>query len=141
MIERGGLVSLRVLPNVQQKTIEPIIASQVEKGAIFYTDEYNIYNNIQSLGYTHKTVNHGQGEYGRNEDGDGFYEIHCNTQEGVWQSAAAVINEVLAKDSQRSQPRKITILCRLFRRSRPCDGFITSEREAKRLYTKRFAYF
>ena len=83
MIERGGLVSLRVLPNVQQKTIEPIITSQVEKGAIFYTDEYNIYNNIQSLGYTHKTVNHGQGEYGRNEDGDGFYEVHCNPQEGV----------------------------------------------------------
>ncbi|MDZ7936179.1 MAG: IS1595 family transposase [Emticicia sp.] len=84
MIERGGLVSLRVLPNVQQKTIEPIIESQIEKGTVFYTDEYNIYNNVASLGYTHKTVNHGEGEYARDEDGDGFYEVHCNTQEGVW---------------------------------------------------------
>ena len=84
MIQRNGLVSLKVLPNVQQKTIEPIIENQVEKGTIFYTDEYNIYNNIQSLGYTHKTVNHGEGEYARDEDGDGFYEVHCNTQEGVW---------------------------------------------------------
>ena len=88
MIERGGLVSLRVLPNVQQKTIEPIITSQVEKADVFYTDECNraafrIYNNIQSLEYTHKTVNHGGGEYARDEDGDGFYEVHCNIQEGI----------------------------------------------------------
>lgn len=25
-----------------------------------------------------------KGEYARDEDGDGFYEIHVNTMEGVW---------------------------------------------------------
>ena len=29
-------------------------------------------------------VNHGQGEYARDEDGDGFCEVHVNTMEGFW---------------------------------------------------------
>ena len=56
----------------------------VRERATFYTDEYNIYNKVASWGYTHKVVNHGQGEYARDEDGDGFHEVHYNTQEGVW---------------------------------------------------------
>ncbi|NYZ67643.1 hypothetical protein H0A36_16645, partial [Endozoicomonas sp. SM1973] len=27
---------------------------------------------------------HGKGEYARDEDGDGFYEVHVNTIEGYW---------------------------------------------------------
>lgn len=84
MVERGGLVCLRVLPNVKQQTIKPLIKSCVSQGATFYTDEYNIYNKLEGWGYTHKVVNHGQGEYARDEDGDGFYEVHCNTLEGIW---------------------------------------------------------
>ena len=29
-------------------------------------------------------VNHGRGEYARDEDGDGFHEVHVNTMEGCW---------------------------------------------------------
>src|SRR5215213_9816452 len=36
------------------------------------------------LGYRHKTVCHSRGEYARDEDGDGFCEVHVNTMEGVW---------------------------------------------------------
>ena len=32
----------------------------------------------------HKSVNHGRGEYARDEDGDGFCEVHVNTMEGFW---------------------------------------------------------
>lgn len=84
LVERGGLVCLRVLPNVKQNTIKPVLNSCVTEGAIFYTDEYNIYNKVESWGYVHKVVNHGQGEYAQDEDGDGFCEVHCNTQEGIW---------------------------------------------------------
>ena len=35
-------------------------------------------------GYRHKTVCHARGEYARDEDGDGFCEIHVNTMEGTW---------------------------------------------------------
>ena len=84
IVERGGCVSLQVLPNIQQVTIKPVIEAVVTQGATFYTDEYNIYNKVTDWGYTHKTVNHGAGEYARDGDGDGKYEVHCNTQEGVW---------------------------------------------------------
>ena len=32
----------------------------------------------------HKSVNHGRGEYARDEDGDGLCEGHVNTMEGFW---------------------------------------------------------
>ena len=34
--------------------------------------------------YCHKTVCHSKGEYARDEDGDGFCEVHSNTMEGFW---------------------------------------------------------
>ena len=83
-VERGGLVRLQVVHDVKQSTLEPIMKSCIQAGTLIYTDEYNIYNKLTHWGYEHKTVNHGLGEYARDEDGDGFCEVHCNTQEGVW---------------------------------------------------------
>jgi transposase len=83
-VQRRGLIRLQVLDNVQQKTLEPIMKTSIVAGTLIYTDEYNIYNKVAQWGYAHKTVNHGAGEYARDEDGDGFYEVHCNTQEGIW---------------------------------------------------------
>lgn len=83
MIQRGGMVIIRILDNVQRKTIEPIIRRHVSAGSKVYTDEYNIYNWLSGH-YEHKTVNHSQGEYARDEDGDGKFEVHVNTMEGVW---------------------------------------------------------
>jgi transposase len=36
------------------------------------------------MGDQHKTVCHGNYEYARDEDGDGFHEVHVNTMEGFW---------------------------------------------------------
>lgn len=71
-----------MLPNVQIKTIEPFIRSHVEVGAVFNTDEYSIYDQVNEWGYHHKTVCHPDGEYARDEDGDGFHEVYVNTIEG-----------------------------------------------------------
>ena len=84
MIQRGGRVVIRMLPNVQQRTIEPIITRFVTPGSLINTDEYDIYARLPAWGYQHKTVCHGQGEYARDEDGDGRHEVHVNTMEGVW---------------------------------------------------------
>jgi len=84
MIQRSGEVSIKMLPNVQQTTIAPLIKSTIAAGTMVYTDEYNIYNRLSQWGYQHKTVNHSQGEYARDEDGDGFHEVHVNTMEGFW---------------------------------------------------------
>ena len=63
MIERGGQVIIRMLENVQQKTIKPIITKLVEKGSQLYTDEYAIYDRLEAWGYLHKRVNHSAKEY------------------------------------------------------------------------------
>lgn len=84
LIQRNGEVVIKMLANVQQKTIKPIIEKVVASGSQVFTDEYNIYNRLAEWGYQHKTINHSQGEYARDEDGDGFHEVHTNTIEGFW---------------------------------------------------------
>ncbi len=84
MIQRGGEVVVQMLSNVKQATIAPVIQKMLSPGTLIYTDEYSIYARLTEWGYGHKTVNHGQGEYARDDDGDGFYEVHVNTMEGFW---------------------------------------------------------
>ena len=84
MLQRGGEVVIRMLENVQQTTIAPLIRAMIRPGTQVYTDEYDIYARLREWGYSHSTVCHGQGEYARDEDGDGFHEVHVNTIEGFW---------------------------------------------------------
>ena len=84
MIQRSGEVVIRMLANVQQPTIQPLIRQTIQPGTLIYTDEYAIYNQLEAWGYAHKTVNHAQAEFARDEDGDGFCEVHVNTLEGFW---------------------------------------------------------
>lgn len=84
MIQRGGEVVIQMLENVKQQTIFPLIQATIASGTMVYTDEYDIYNRLQEWGYEHKTVCHSKGEYARDEDGDGFHEVHVNTMEGFW---------------------------------------------------------
>jgi transposase len=74
LVQRGGLVKLTVVPNVKQKTITKFFT--------IHTEEYNIYAKLEEWDYYHKTVNHSLGQYAK--DGDGIYEVHCNTQECIW---------------------------------------------------------
>jgi transposase-like protein len=84
IIQRNGNLIIKMFPNVQQVTIKPFITENIEKETLIYTDEYNIYSRLLEWGYEHKTVCHSKGEYARDEDGDGFHEVHTNTIEGVW---------------------------------------------------------
>ena len=84
MIQRGGEVVLQMLANVKQATIAPLVKSTVTPGTLIFTDEYKIYARLITWEYQHKSVCHAQGEYARDEDGDGFHEVHVNTMEGFW---------------------------------------------------------
>lgn len=84
MIERGGNLAMVVLPNVQQATIKPHIQAHIEVGSETFTDEYTIYDRLPAWGYQRRSVCHSNGEFARDEDGDGFCEVHVNTIEGVW---------------------------------------------------------
>ncbi len=84
MIARGGQVVIKLLANVKQKTIEPFMKDTIDPEALIYTDEYGIYARLCAWGYDHKSVNHGRGEFARDEDGDGFCAVHVHTIEGFW---------------------------------------------------------
>ena len=84
MLQRGGQVVITLLANVQQKTIEPFIKDTIDPGTRVYTDAYSIYARLWAWGYDHKSVNHGRGEFARDDDGDGVCEVHVHTMEGFW---------------------------------------------------------
>jgi transposase-like protein len=84
MIQRGGAIAIRMLADVKQRTIGPLIRETIVEGAVIYTDEYDIYARLPEWGYTHRTVCHAAGEFARDDDGDGFCEVHVNTLEGFW---------------------------------------------------------
>ncbi len=82
MIQRTGEVIIRMLANVQQVTIQPLIRRFIAPGSVIYTDEYDIYRRLSAWGYEHRSVCHAAGEFARDDDGDGFCEVHVNTMEG-----------------------------------------------------------
>jgi transposase-like protein len=97
MIERGGQVVINLLDNVKQKTIEPLVKDTISPGTLVYTDEYSIYARLKKWGYEHKHVSHGRGEFARDEDGDGFCEVHVNTMEGFVRSVDRKRSQILGQ--------------------------------------------
>ena len=84
MSRRAGEVAIRMLADDQRATIEPIIRGAIAVGSMVHTDEYAIDNKLSEWGDDHHTVCHAEGEYARDDDGDGFHEVHVNTMEGFW---------------------------------------------------------
>ena len=77
MIERGGDVMTRIVPNVKRKTLERHILANVKDGATISTDELSSYAKIARLGYEHGTVNHSADQWV-----NGIH--HVNSVEGFW---------------------------------------------------------
>ncbi|HID44597.1 MAG TPA: DDE transposase [Chromatiaceae bacterium] len=76
-----GQVRLRMVKDTKGKTLRDHVHQFTRQGAQVYTDEYDSYNHLQRA---HATVCHSQGEWARDDDGDGIREVHCNTTEGMW---------------------------------------------------------
>jgi transposase len=77
----SGQVRLRVVHHTNQKTLEAHVERFTLANASCYTDEWLGYNHIIRQ---HSTVNHGEYEWARDDDGDGVREVHINTTEGLW---------------------------------------------------------
>jgi transposase-like protein len=84
---KRGEVRLRVCHHADRAELEAVIADCVPAGATVNTDEWRAYDHLGALGHGHPTVNHGVGEYARDDDGDGVREVHVNTIEGDWTGA------------------------------------------------------
>ena len=76
IMQTGGNVHTTVVPDTKAKTLKPIIAALIEKGAIIVTDEWGSYNGL-SKDYAHIVINHNENEYVRG----GF---HTNGIENFW---------------------------------------------------------
>jgi len=64
--------------------IQPLINDRTAPDCVMNTDESNAYNRVVASGRERKTVCHSKKEFARDEDGDGFCEVHCNSVEGLW---------------------------------------------------------
>jgi transposase len=64
--------------------LHPLMSEALAPGTTVMTDEYDIYAKLPAWGYEQQTVCHSQGEFARDDDGDGFCEVHVNTIEGFW---------------------------------------------------------
>lgn len=85
IVEReSGEIRLEVCPDAKKETCHEVIEKHVEVGSILHTDDWGGYNGLSEKGIDHKTVCHSQGEYARDDDGDGINEVHENTMEGIW---------------------------------------------------------
>jgi hypothetical protein len=63
MIQRAGAVAIRMLADVKQVTIGPLIKETITPGAVVYTDEYDIDARLPEWGYTLRTVCYAAGEF------------------------------------------------------------------------------
>ena len=77
MVERGGDVMAKVVPDVKRCTLLPIVQENVMPGSTVHSDELMSYRALGKAGYTHESVNHGAGEYVRGA-------CHVNAMEGFW---------------------------------------------------------
>ena len=77
MVERGGNVMTKVIPNARITTVLPIIKENVADGTRVSTDQAHTYHRMNRIGYKHKWVNHASKEWVRGN-------THTNTIEGYW---------------------------------------------------------
>jgi len=75
---RGGKVWAQVVPDVEERTLIPLISRGVEAGSIVCSDTWKSYTGVAAKGYVHRLVKHHKGEY---SDSKGN---HINGLEGFW---------------------------------------------------------
>jgi len=77
LVERGGKVRSRHVPDVTAKTLKPILVEAIAKESHFRTDQAPVYTEIGTGFASHITVNHSIKEYVRGD-------AHTNTVEGYF---------------------------------------------------------
>lgn len=75
---RGGKVWAEVVPDVEAKTLMPLIDKRVRRDSVICSDTWKSYTGIAARGYVHRMVEHGSGEYADKKGN------HINGLEGFW---------------------------------------------------------
>lgn len=74
---RGGQVWAEVVPNVEAKTLLPLLRQRVQPGSIVCSDTFTSYTGVAAGGYVHRLVDHSQTFSDRKGS-------HVNGLEGFW---------------------------------------------------------
>ena len=74
-------VRLRVVKRTDGETLKRHSTHFTRAEAVANTDEWQGYHQIERQPVT---VNHGEHEWARDDDGDGIRKVHINTTEGMW---------------------------------------------------------
>lgn len=77
MMQRDGKIMTKIVSDAKRNTLQAHIIENVQAGSEIQSDEWFAYRGLDAQGFTHKTVEHGAGEYAR----DG---VHVNGLEGYW---------------------------------------------------------
>ena len=97
ILERGGEIFTKVVPNASGKSLIPHITENVPVGTHVSTDEWAPYRVLSGLGYRHNTVEHKAKEYARGI-------THVNSLEGFWAQLKRSIGGTHVHVSQKHLP-------------------------------------
>jgi transposase len=79
ILERGGKVTVEVVPDVKGDTLLELAIRKVKRGSLIYTDRFRSYNVLVSYGFKHRRIDHGK----RFANG----KVYINGIEGFWSFA------------------------------------------------------
>lgn len=99
MLEAGGELITRVVPNVKEHTLLPVVQEHVLPGSHIHTDALRSYQNLGDHGYRHSYVRHQVGEY------VGSQGQTVNRIEGFWSMLKRGINGTHIHVSPKHLPK------------------------------------
>jgi transposase len=103
LVERGGRMVARVVPNARTVSLRPVVLETVAAGTTVSTDELRSYGLLTKDGYRHGRVNHAKGEYARYVCKS--LTFHTNTVEGFWRLFKASVRSTHVHVSPKHMQR------------------------------------
>jgi transposase-like protein len=76
-----GAIRLRVVQDTKSLTLCAFVEQFTQPDTWVYTDEYPRYNALKRI---RESMCHGVKQWACNEDGDGWFETHTNSNQGLW---------------------------------------------------------
>ena len=84
ILKRGGRVYTAVPGDLKRKTLFPIIRAHVEPDSVVYTDGFSSYDTLDTSGFEHYRIDHGEGYASYEANGR---VAHINGIENFWSQA------------------------------------------------------
>ena len=129
--ERGGRTVATPVVNANMETATDFASENVAEGSTVYTDQSSIYN---ELPFDHDSVNHGAGEYVRDD-------VHTNNMESVWAVFKRSIFGTWHHVSKKHLPRYVNeATARLNEGNVKIDTIDRMEALARNIERKRIRY-